>query len=141
MIDKKFKHGDLVVATSDRNPEFKSIATNARRACVYDRDISKEEASALYYMQMKSLFPTVNFTFEEIEAVIGDYRKMFLSTGGDVLSYDNHEKGDLFDKMFMDGNDPEQLAVMKDMYINEHRIDADPDGHFRCHTGGRRKNK
>ena len=141
MIDKKFKHGDLVVATSDRNPEFKSIATNARGACVYDRDVSGEEATALYYTQMKSLFPTVDFTFKEIEAVVGCHKKIFVSTGGDVLSYDNHEKGDLFDKMFMDGNDPEQLAVMKEIYINEHGIAADPDGHFRCHTGGRRENK
>lgn len=140
MIDKKFRHGDLVVTTSGRDAKFNGISTDLKNACIYDRDVTKEEASALYYMQLRRLFPTVDFTYDDIEYVINKHDRLFMNTAGEILSYNNHEKGDIFDRMYAEyGNDIDQLAVMKNRYISEHGIVADSDGHYRCHSVTKRR--
>ena len=52
---------------------------------------------------------------------------------GEVISYDNHEKPDIFDVRYLNGEDINKLSKEKEQWLDDHNITKwDDDGEIRC---------
>ena len=134
-IRKDFKHGDIYVTTSGRSSLCNGIATGLWTNR-YDRDITLQEAIEIHTRNMQKFYPGMNITKEMVESVInisdGGY---FLNMDGEVISYENHEKPDIFDIRYINGEDGHNLQVEKDKWLHEHNVTFemyDDDGNYRC---------
>lgn len=128
MLRQDFRKGDIVVVTSQRNPQRNGIASDM--CFIYERDVNLDEA-AIYKQKYEEKY--FNISVEEWKEVLKNYDRYFLTSDGNVLTYENHELADIFDKRYLiDKEDIDKLIIEKDEYINKHNITADSDGHFRC---------
>ena len=114
---KKFTKGDLLVTTSGRS--YTGIP-EAMTACIYDHDIDTETAIEVHYSNIKKLFPRLNITYEMVVNSITEDGPMFMTDSGEVRSYHNHERADIFDKRYFDGEDIEHLYFEKDKFIRDY---------------------
>lgn len=125
-MEKIFKYGDIIVATSGRDVLSCGIARGFGIA-IFDHDISFEEAAERHLENMKKHYPGM-FKDWTIDRVIQSMnkrknKKYFIATNGDVNSYDNHELADSFDKLYIEGNIKlDKLCILKDKYIREHNV-------------------
>ena len=131
MIKKDFKKGDIVVVTSGRNALACDIATGLWTT-TYERDLTKEEAIEIHYKNMLRDYPGLKITKKEVEEILNEYDKFFLTESGESLTYDNHEKADIFDLRYLNGENLSDLIKLKDEFIRKNNIKPDEDGHFRC---------
>lgn len=138
MIRKDFKQGDIIVATSHRDPLMNGI-NDLMWVCRFERDLELSEAIELHYKKVKSDWPGLKINKKDVEEVIKDGvsngEKYFLTTSGDVLSYGNHELADIFDIRYLAGEDIDNLVIEKDKWIRDNNISHDEDGHCRCYDG------
>lgn len=136
MIRKDFKQGDIVVATSHRDPKCCYI-NDLMWTCKFDRDISLDEAKQRHLENINREYPGLKITMAEVEKVLESdpNAKYFLNTAGDVLSYENHELADVFDLRFLLGESKEALIIEKEEWIKDGNIQPDPDGCYRCYSG------
>lgn len=125
---KKFTKGDLLVTTSNRTHTGRP---DGMSACIYDHDIDTETAIELHYKNVQKLFHKLNITREMVVKSIDG--PMFITDRGDVRSYCNHERADIFDKRFFNGEDWEKLSIEKDNFIKKHNIMPFDDGCFRIY--------
>lgn len=141
MIRKDFKHGDLVIVSDHRQWSYNGIAS-VMWACKYDRDIELEEAIPIQLAVMQKQFPRMSFTEEMMRDVLTKNDKLFLNTDGEVISYENHELADKFDKMYLSEALPfdslnkkrlEEISELKDKWIKETNPKRDTDGFVRCY--------
>ena len=127
---KKFTKGDLLVTTSGRTyTGWPEVIT----ACIYDHDINTETAIEVHYSNIKKLFPSLNITYEMVVKSITEDGPMFMTDRGEVCSYHNHERADIFDKRYFDGEDSEHLYFEKDKFIREHNVMPFDDGIYRIY--------
>lgn len=126
MIEKIFKHGDIIVTTSGRDVISNGIARGFGTV-IFDHDISFEEAAERHLKKMKNDFPTVfkNWTIDQMIQTLdlNSNKKYFITINGDINSYDNHELADSFDKLYFE--DKIKLSILcrlKDKYIREYNI-------------------
>lgn len=127
---KKFTKGDLLVTTSGRSYTGRP---EAMTACIYDHDIDTETAIEVHYKNVKKLFPRLNITHEMVVKSITEDGPMFMTDRGDVRSYRNHERADIFDKRYFNGEDSELLYFEKDKFIREHNVMPFDDGIYRIY--------
>lgn len=127
---KKFTKGDLIVTTSNRSY---TGMPDAMTACIYDHDIDTETAIEVQYSNVKKLFPRLNITYEMVAKSITEEGHLFMTDRGEVRSYHNHERADIFDKRYFDGEDSEHLYIEKDKFIREHNIMPFDDGIYRIY--------
>jgi len=134
MIRKDFNEGDTYIVTSHRDSitdiydGVSGIFTGAK----YVRDVSFDEAVEIHTQIMQRDFPSMNFTKEMIKDAMNPNEKYFLNSNGEVISYSNHEKPDIFDIRRINGEDIDVLSIEKYKWIKEHNVQPDEDGHFRC---------
>lgn len=129
MIKKDFKHGDVYVITSLRKPLANGIASKMGYS-VYNRDVSYEEAVELHFRYMKRMFPSVDISLETVEKALSEHKKtgFFINVDGEVQTYDNHEKADLIDLMYLKNEKPlSELVKMKDDIIEKNNVELDKD--------------
>ena len=132
MIIKDFKKGDLIIVTSERQKQFSDIASS-KWASIYERDIEYSEAIDVHYNNMIAI--GLQISKERVADIITPNAKYFLTTTGEVLSYDNHEKADIFDEKYIINNIAiDEVSSEKDKYISHHTVDADEDNIYRVHT-------
>ena len=84
---------------------------------------------------MQHDYPKMNITKELVTEVLtkNPEEKYFLNMDGEVISYDNHEKPDIFDVRFLNGEDLDKLVKEKDQWIEDHNItERDDDYIVRC---------
>lgn len=139
MIRKDFKHGDLIVVTDHRRWQYNGLAS-VMWVCKYDRDIDIEEAIPIQLAVMQKEYPGMNFTEDMIRDALVKQNKLFLNTDGEVISYENHELADKFDKMYLHDNmwfdEDERLKEISDLkgkWIEETKLKIDEDGFVRCY--------
>lgn len=124
MIEKKFKKGDIIVVTSGRSGTSMCIATGYWTT-KFDHDITYDEAVQIHYNNMKRDFPGMfkDLTIEHMKELLKPTDKYFLSINGDVLTYNNHELADSFDKLYFEGKIKlEILSRLKDKYVREFNV-------------------
>lgn len=138
MIRKDFKQGDIIVATSHRDPLMNGI-NDLMWVCEFKRDLELSEAIEFHYKKLKSDWPSLNITKEEVEKILKENadnnEKYLLTTSGDVISYRNHELADVFDIRYLAGENIDDLVIEKDKWIKNNNISCDEDGHYRCYDG------
>lgn len=123
VLNKSFKIGDIIIATSERSATSMCIATGARISR-YEKDISYEDAINIHYKNMKRDYPMLNLTFEDIKNALKSNDKYFLNDRHEVFSYSNHEKADAFDLIYFDNRLAlNQLSQLKDQYVTENEIE------------------
>ena len=136
MIKKDFKHGDMYITTSKRDGLTNSIYAGpiAFMTGIFDRDITFEEAVDIHTKVMQQDYPKMNFTKEKVENAIKEYADtgFFVNTRGEAVTYDNHEKPDIFDIRYINGEDISTLVLEKNKWIKEHNVQPDEDSHYRC---------
>ena len=137
MIKKDFKEGDIYIITSHRkgltNGIYHGVAgifTGGK----YVRDVTVDEAIELHTKVMNKNFPGMKVTKEMVKEAFNDdpNERYFLNDAGEVHTYSNHEKPDIFDMRYINGEDLSKLAIEKDKWIKDHNVKPDEDGHFRC---------
>lgn len=133
-IRKDFKHGDFYVTTSGRDALCNGIATgfDTNR---YDKDITLDEAIDICTRNMQKDYPGMDITEDTVKQVMSSYSRYFLNMDGEVISYENHEKPDIFDIRYINGEDCMKLMVEKDNWLKEHNVTFDmydEDGNYRC---------
>lgn len=139
-MEKIFKHGDIIVATSGRDGISGGIARGFGTA-KFDHDISFEEAVKYHLENMKNDFPGMfkDWTIDQMKETLNKNEKYFITTNGDVISYNNHELADSFDKLYLKGNIKlDKLCRLKDKYICEYNVKAskfpgDKYSHYRIY--------
>ena len=139
-IRKDFKHGDMYIVTSHRQVHHMGICGGVAGIFTggyFDRDITIEEAIEIHTINMQHNFPGMNFTKEIIKDALtkNSDKKYFLNMAGEVISYDNHEKPDIFDVRFLNGEDIDKLSKEKEQWLDDHGIiegNWDDDGEIRC---------
>lgn len=131
MINQNFQYGDLVVVTSERQKQYSGIASK-RWMSYYDHDVDYDEAVNKHYLNMKNF--GLNVSIEQVKSIITRDQKYFINTQGDIISYQNHEIADEFDKMFLLENMPiQEVSFKKDDYIEKHPVEIDDDHIYRIH--------
>jgi hypothetical protein len=133
-IRKDFKHGDFYVTTSGRDALCNGIATGLGTNR-YDKDITFDEAIDICTRNMQKDYPGMDITEDTVKQVMPSYSRYFLNMDGEVISYENHEKPDIFDIRYINGEDCEKLMVEKDNWLKEHNVTFDmydEDGNYRC---------
>ena len=135
-IRKDFKHGDLYVTTSGRDALCNGIATGLWTDR-YDRDITLNEAIDIHTRNMQKVFPDMDITTDDVKQILSETSdsRYFLNMAGEVISYENHEKPDIFDIRYINGEDSMKLMVEKDNWLKEHNVTFDmydEDGNYRC---------
>lgn len=135
-IRKDFKHGDIYVTTSSRDALCNGIATGLWTNR-YDRDITLNEAIDIHTRNMQKDFPGMDITKDIVRQILSETSdsRYFLNTDGEVISYENHEKPDIFDMRYINGEDGEKLQIEKDNWLHEHNVTFDmydEDGNYRC---------
>lgn len=133
-IRKDFKHGDIYVTTSGRDALCNGIATGFGTNR-YDKDITQDEAIDICTRNMQKDYPGMNITEDLVRKTMSSYSRFFLNMAGEVISYENHEKPDIFDIRYINGEDSEKLMVEKDNWLHEHNVTFDmydEDGNYRC---------
>lgn len=125
VLNKSFKKGDIVIATSERSATSMCIATGMW-VSRYEKDISYEDAINIHYENMKRDYPMLELTFEDIKNALKSNDKYFLNDRHEVLSYRNHEKADAFDLIYFDNKGNKialrELSQLKDQYVTESKI-------------------
>lgn len=136
MIKKDFKEGDIYIITSHREVLSNGIYRGVSGIFTggkYVRDVTVDEAINLQTEAMHRNFPRMNFTKEMVKRAFDDpNERYFLNDAGEVQTYSNHEKPDIFDMRYINGEDLTELIIEKDKWIKDHNVKPDEDGHFRC---------
>ena len=137
-IRKDFKHGDMYICTSHRQFYHGGICGGVAGIFTggyFDKDLTIEQAIEIHTINMQHDYPKMNITKELVTEVFtkNPEEKYFLNMDGEVISYDNHEKPDIFDVRFLNGEDLDKLVKEKDQWIEDHNItERDDDYIVRC---------
>ena len=139
-IRKDFKHGDMYITTSHRQVRHMGICGGVAGIFTggyFDKDITIEQAIEIHTINMQHSYPRMNITKEMVKDVLtkNPDGKYFLNMDGEVISYDNHEKPDIFDVRFLNGEDIDKLSKEKEQWLDDHGITEgnwDDDGEIRC---------
>lgn len=128
---KNFKKGDLIIISDHRNGI--DGRPSEMWVCHYDHDIDDlDEAVKLHYENMKRTFPNMDISIEMVKETMDD-AKYFVSEEGDVRSYDNHERADIFDLRYFNGEDWDKLYQEKEKFVSDHNILRFEDFHSRVY--------
>ena len=94
-------------------------------ACKYEEDVPYDKVVEIHHKNMNRDFPTLNFTMNVIKESLNPSEKYFLNDKHEVLGYQNHEKADAFDLIYLDPNNKinlSELSRLKNKYVEEFRI-------------------
>ena len=97
-------------------------------------DISYDEAVAIHTKFLQRSCPTTGFTEETVRETLDSNEKYFLTERGEVSTYDNSERADIFDIRYIEGKESwEKLQIEKDNFIKAHKIMPFEDIYYRIY--------